>query len=942
MKLCRIFLPILSALTPIACATASAQAPEPRLHGPIRESTRAVLPGSVPPRVLGAHDLGPVSATQPLHGITLVFRRSDAQEADLQQLLAAQQDPASPQFHHWLTPEAFGQRFGMADSDLEATKQWLGAHGFEVTGVSRAHDRITFSGTARQVSDAFATNLHHFQVDGEPHIAPNSDLSLPSDLAAITTTILHLSDFRPHPTARLATHPAYTTGNTQTHFLTPPDLAVMYDLPPNTYPYPGSGQSIAVVGQSYVDLSIDSIVREFLTSTTTRTFTPVLVPGSGVQAVSPGDQGESEIDLEYTSALLNGANIVLVYVGSNPNYGVFDALAFAIDQNIAPVVSISYSECETFLSSAELAQGTALFQQAGLQGQTLVAASGDAGSTACAFSTASSLSTTQLQALAVGYPADSPYVTAVGGTQMAPGTFTQGSSTFWRAATSPFDSVPSLLSYVPEIAWNEDSPSLGIFAGGGGASAIVARPSWQTGVPGIPAGSTRLLPDIALQASSSNPGFLFCTDDRSYFTAGQNPGCNLGSESLDVYPHAGGTSFAAPTFAAMVALLNQNTQTLGQGNLNPILYGLAADPSTAASVFHDITSGSIACTPGVPGCSAAGQSGFSTTPGYDLATGLGSLDFLHLLAAWPASHPTRDATVVALYPYNTAVNPGDTDVVNLFVTSVYQPAPMTPPSGSVSVAVDGATVASNLPFASFETVGDSANASFTFTAPPAPGTHVIVVTYPGDSTHGPSTATTSILVGNVLASGSITLASANLNLPANGSASTTITVTPSGGYDGRLFWSLSLTSNSTSSLSGCYFIPSLLVEGVSSTTTLTLGAGIACSSAVPAARFASRPLAARAAAHMSQTAPWSSVPIATCLLVCCLLPASRQRRLLPLLCMSLIASGLVLSGCGGSGAGAATPSPVISTANTYTATLTGRDSVNGAITSSTNFTVTVQ
>ena len=974
MKSCRSFLLPLFALSvssvsliPVSLiATASsalAQTPEPRLQGALREDTRTLLPGSIEPQVLRAKDLGPLRDTHPIRGITLVFRRSDAQSADLEHLLASQQDPASSEFHHWLTPESFGRRFGIVDADLATTKSWLSGHGFDVTSVSRAHDRITFSGTAAQVSTAFGSILHQFRLSDSPaepqhagfqaneelHFAPRSALSLPANLAAITTAILHLSDFRPHPMTRVASHPAYTGATSQVHFLAPRDLAVMYNLPTadNLIGYtPGLGQTIAIVGQSYVDLSISSAVQEFLN--TNIKLTPILVPGTGVQAISPGDAFESEIDLEYASGILNAANILLVYVGSNPNYGVFDSLAFAIDQNLAPVISISYGVCETLLSPAELAQGDALFQQAASQGQTLIAASGDAGSTACApYPVSGGLTSAQQGSLAVGYPAASPYVTAIGGTQMAPHTFDAGSSPYWAAATPPFDTAMSLLSYVPETTWNEDSPSSGLSAGGGGASATIPRPAWQAGVPGIPAGNTRLLPDLSFQASAANPGFLFCTDAVS---SGPAANCGYASTSPDSYALAGGTSFAAPTFAAMVALLNQKTLSIGQGNLNPILYRLAADPAKAASVFHDITSGTIACTSSTPGCSAAGQSGFPATVGYDQATGLGSLDFLQLLAAWPtADHSALDSTFTNVYPSTPTLNPGETDVISIFVHPGFQ-AVETSPSGTVALTVDGIPVTPNLPFSDINKFGDyTGQLTYTFTAPANSGSHVITATYPGDSTHGPSSSTTAVLVGNVLASGSLSLTAASVTMSANGTANSHVTVTPSG-YEGHLFWSLSLSSSSASNgLSACYKIPVLPVQGPAS-TTLLLGAGTACSSALPGARTtSSHPMAAHAEANGSLPSPWKSVPVAAALFVCCLLPGLRKLRPLPPLFLLLIlVAATGLSGCGtssspsGSGSGGSgPPTPVIQPA-VFNATLTARDSVNASLTASTTFTLTVQ
>lgn len=163
----------------------------------------------------------------------------------------------------------------------------------------------------------------------------------------------------------------------------------------------------------------------------------VLVPGSGVQAISPGDLAESEIDLEYSSGIAQNANIYLVYAGSNQNYSVFDALSFAITENIAPVVSISYGSCEPLMSATELDAANAVYEEASAQGQTLVASSGDSGSTSCApFTSPDGGTPAEQQELAVNFPASSPYVTAVGGTQMAAGTFASGSNTYWSSPLS--------------------------------------------------------------------------------------------------------------------------------------------------------------------------------------------------------------------------------------------------------------------------------------------------------------------------------------------------------------------------------------------------------------------------------------------------------------------------------------------------------------------------
>jgi subtilase family serine protease len=922
------------------------QRTEPRLKGTITETARVVLAGSRPPRASAAQDLGAISPDTAVPGITLVFKRSAAQEATLKELLAAQQNAASAQYHQWLTPDTFAARFGVADEDIVATESWLVSRGFHIESVARSRDRVTFSGTAAQVQAALGTELHHYRTEGELHFAPASDLTLPAELASVTAAVLHLSDFRPKPNIKVQTRPQpdYTTLSTQAHYLTPGDIETMYDLNPLVSGYfDGTGQGLAVVGQSYVDTSSSSIITTFQERLGgVNPVSAVLVPGSGAEAISPGDEGESEIDLEYSSAIAPKANIFLVYVGDNQNYGVFDALAFAITENIAPVVSISYGDCESQVSSSELDQNNSLFEEASAQGQTLVVAAGDSGSTACAYYTsAEGIAPAQQQALLVQFPASSPYVTAVGGTQMAAGTFGAGDSSYWASAGSSMDNTNSLLSYVPEVVWNEDSAAYGIAAGGGGTSAYFPRPAWQSGVPGISNGAYRLLPDIALQSSIASPGFLVCLSDPALIGS-QTSSCSNGMlSSNNQYTTAGGTSFAAPIFAGFVAILNQVQQAVGQGNINPVLYGLAANPATYAAAFHDITSGTNACEPGAATCSTAGQSNYAATVGYDEATGLGTVDFNALATAWPSgSNMNLQPTIVTLYPTDPTAQPGENDPIQIYVSGSYLPnRPYTPtsPTGNLSVSVDGTLIDPSLALAT------NMNGVYNFVAPAAAGSHLITVTYSGDATHSSSKAISSVMVGNVLASGGLSLAAGNLTIANGATGSTQVTVTPNAGYNGRVVWSLASTGNS-GDLTACFAIASLPVSNTS-TTQLTIGVGTACNSSLPAKRGNFRPLGQRALAKDATQAQRRTIPATAMyatLWICGLLAGRRRRICLPqsLAIVFLTVAGAGLTGCGGGGSNTGTSTTTPSTAN-YSITLTGTDSVNTSITTSTTFTLTV-
>jgi len=928
---------------------AAAHAAQARIPKNISDDSRTILPASSIPWANKTHDLGQVPSEMSVPGITLVFSRSAAQEADLQSLLSAQQNPKSPLYHQWLTPEAFASRFGMGSDDIAQTESWLTAHGFHIDNVARSRDRITFSGTAAQVQQAFGTSLHYYQLEGATHFAPSSALSLPSSLAAVTTTVLHLSNLRPKPGVHAITQPMFTSAANQAHYLGPDDLWSMYDLwDMKSNNINGEGQSIAIVGQSHVDTSSVQVFQESLLTTSSFIF-PLLVPSSGVEEVSLGDEGESQIDLEYASAFGRGAVLYMVYVGNNQNYSVFDSLSLAITDDIAPVVSISYGSCEPLMSSADLDQYNSLFEEASAQGQTIVASTGDSGSTACApYTTAEGVSVAEQESIAVNFPASSPYVTAVGGTQMAAGTFAAGNTTYWDAATS-VDIGASLLSYVSETAWNEGSASLGIVAGGGGTSSHYPRPSWQSSFPGMPAGSFRLLPDIALQSSIYSPGYLICSSDPSLLAEeGQSTSCTSGLKgSNGAYTLAGGTSFAAPVFAGYLSILNEYEHATGQGNINPMLYQLASDTSIYATAFHDITSGSIACVTGASGCIAADQSSYAATTGYDEATGLGSLDLEVFSQNWPVA-PTvsLSSTVVTVEAINSA-SPGDSVPIYSSVQPVIDVNNQVPsPTGSFSISLDGTVLNPNLPINTY---------SYSITAPSGIGSHLISVTYSGDAAHSPSTGTAVLNVGDLLASGTISLTATNISLANNGSGTSTITITPAGGYGGRLTWGLSVTSASPNAaeLTGCYGIPFVAIDGVT-TTTLKIGIGTACTSSSSDAHAALRAFVVhrltgsnKQPAGLEHDALWTGASL--CMVFCACLGRRRRNWPLALLLLTLLPlAGLGLGGCGGGGSttsssgSGSSGSGSSSSTSTYTVTLVGTDSVNEAITASTTFTLTVE
>ncbi len=653
----------------LTAISSQAQQPQARLAAPIANTSRAALAGSQPPRARMARDLGAVDSSTPLQSITMYFSRSAQQQSDLDALIASQQDPSSPQYHQWFTPAEFGSRFGLADADISKTQSWLESQGFTVQGVSPSRNSITFSGTASTVASAFGAPLHRYTLNGENHIAPSADLTLPSALAGIVSDVRNLSDFRPRPHVRYGdgarVKPNYTSSQTGNHFLTPGDVAVIYDIKAAYGAgYNGSGQTIAVIGQTAV---VNTDITNFQTAIgqTAKAPTSILVPNTGASTVYSGDESESDLDLEYATGMAPGATIDFIYVGANATASVFDALTWAIQNRIAPILNISYGECEPALGQANFNTLNAMFQQAAAQGQTIVSASGDEGSTDCYGSTTN---VAVEQALAVDFPSSSQYVTAVGGTEFLSSAVASTNTQFF-SASSGSDVIVSALSYIPEQAWNDDSasfPSDPLSATGGGASIFAPAPTWQTGVPGIPSGSTfRLVPDVALDASPNNAAYAYCTSDTTAWAGGspsQQSSCTSGlrdSSSQDL-TLAGGTSFAAPIFSAMVAILSQAKGYTYQGVVNPTLYTLAANPTTYASAFHDIVGSGNYCNIGSQFCSPAGAASFNTAIGYDQATGLGSLDLNNLLAAWPKNTVTNTAKAFSLSSTAVSIASGTT------------------------------------------------------------------------------------------------------------------------------------------------------------------------------------------------------------------------------------------------------------------------------------------
>ena len=662
-----------------------------RIAGPIDDANVAVVRGTAHPLAQARFDRGRTPIDRIIQG-AITFRLSAAQQADLDQLLREQQDRSSPNYHRWLTPDQYASRFGMSQSDLAKVTAWLQAQGLTVENISRNRNEVLFRGTVGEVEYALKTDIHDYSINGEEHFANATDISLPAAFSREVLGVRGLNNFHPRPRFHVAA-PRFTSSISGNHFLIPGDFATIYHVPGNV---DGTGQAIAVIGQTLINTSdIDSFRSAAgLPARTAGNFQQVQASGTGTATHCTGDETEADLDLEWPEAVAKNATIKYIYAGlgtgtncgngpGGRTKGAFDALLFAINNNVAPIISISYGNCEANLTSfLQTMQQWA--QQANSQGQTISGPSGDDGAADCDNNV-----TSATNGLAVDVPASIPEVTGVGGTEFTGSSLPPSTgdpngaadpsnpncrlaTTFWSSSCGPSTTVgnptgSSALSYIPETTWNDGVGSTSFSVGGGGASKVFSKPSWQTGT-GVPNDGKRDVPDIALNGSSNHDPYLICSQDLFVQQKSSATSCTNGFRASDqTFAAIGGTSAGAPTFAGILALINQATGSNGLGNVNPMLYQLAA----TNGVFHDIATGDnkVPCTAGSKNCpSGTTKIGFAAGNGYDQVTGLGSPNVTNLINAWVAASVSPDFSLEGLV--STASAPGAQGTSTVTVTAL--------------------------------------------------------------------------------------------------------------------------------------------------------------------------------------------------------------------------------------------------------------------------------
>ncbi len=839
MRFWKLLLPLLaSSLSSSLCLAAQPD----RITGPIDSSQRVVVQGNVHGLAQSRFDIGRADGSKLMNGVTLAFRPSAAQQLALANLLAQQQDRSSPNFHKWLTPTQFADSFGMTQADINQVAGWLESQGFTVTSVANSRNQISFEGTVGQIEVAFNTEIHDYLVEGEIHFANSVNPSVPAAFASSVLSVGHLHNFQPKPHAIVhgmssVAAPHFTSAITGNHFVTPGDFATIYHVA-GLYSggNDGSGQKIVLTGQSSINLSDVANFRS-AAGLAANVPTLLLMPNTGTSTRCGGDEGESDLDVEWSGGVAKSASITLVYAGlasgdtcSNRQFGAFDALQYAIDQNLAPIISNSYGNCEGVgvqIGEAQTIQGW--IQQANAQGQTVISASGDSGAADCDYQV-----TTATLGLAVDIPAAIPEVTAMGGTEFngdAEAVVSNGNAPatqYWSGTTGGTDTISSALSYIPELAWNDTANSNNsggdLLASGGGASIFFAKPAWQIGT-GVPNDNKRDVPDLALNASPLHDPYLFCSEDGS--NGGIQASCTSGfrTGSGGLLTAVGGTSAAAPTFAGIIALINQYLVSNGFqanpgiSNANPNLYYIAANNPTA---MNDVTSGSniVPCTEGTKGCPSASpfQYGFEAGAGYDQVTGLGSVNAYELAIAWGELFTLS----------TTSISPSTTTIIE--GNNVTLTATVTPPSttGSVSFYANASTTA-------LGTVSLSNGSASLTTAALTGGTNSVVGTY-----HGINASSTSAAVNiTVTPPYTLTPIPTSLSVTAGTQASTSITIAPATGFTGTVTFTNSTASTVGSCSSGlpagalCSFSPNSVTLNGSTASTVIMTITTTANMALP-------------------------------------------------------------------------------------------------------------
>jgi hypothetical protein len=590
----------------------------------IDETKLITLRGNTRPEArVAAYDRGRVEDSFAMDYMLLQLRRPPELERAFEQYIDSLTDKSSPNFHHWLTADQQGQQYGLAQEDLDTINYWLGSHGFTVNGVYPNRMVIAFSGTGGEVLEAFHTEIHYLDVNGESHFANMSDPQIPEALAPAVVGVVSMHNFKPLAMNKRRTE--YTLGG-GIYALVPADFQTVYNLTPvYRQGILGQGQTVVVVEDSNTYSTDVSTYRSTFLSKYSGTVTTTHPSGAST-CNNPGtnaDDGEADLDAEVAGAIAPNATIeVATCSDSGSTNGVLIATENLVNSASPPaIISMSYGECEAVNGASSNAAYNSAYQTGAGAGVSIFVSSGDGGPAGC-----NSNASVATDGIGVTGWGETVYNVAVGGTDFEDlynaDEGTNGGypvSTYWNSTNTA--TYGSAKSYLPEIPWNDSCAGYLLYnfekasapygssgycnsggtsfrstsAGSGGSSGCAtgapsttgfvsgscagyAKPSWQSGIFGNPTDGVRDIPDVSLFASNGLWGHYVtvCWSDTSQ---GSTANCSGAPSTWEGF---GGTSVAAPMMAAIQALVNEKWGTAWQaktspksGNPNPIYYSIA-------------------------------------------------------------------------------------------------------------------------------------------------------------------------------------------------------------------------------------------------------------------------------------------------------------------------------------------------------------------------------